>query len=377
MSAPLTTFLNDQRDPAGTLVVVFLRGGADGLNMVVPYGDDGYYRARPGIGIRREKLLELDGFFGLNPLLSGLHRWWKEGQLSITHGAGSEDETRSHFEAQDFMEHGGLAAGGWLGRFLRARPDAGQSPLTAVAIGTQLPECLRGAPSCAAIQTLDDFGLGDHVPAGFLSQLGALYQSAPGVLGPAGRNALAALERIQSLTQTSYAPSHGADYGTDDFSSGLRQVARLIKGRTGLQAATLDLGGWDSHITQSVIMDPPLQRLGQGLNAFATDLGPEELARTHIVILTEFGRRVAENSALGTDHGRGAAMFRLGGQLPRENKVLADWTDLGKLSSEDSGDLPVRHNYRDLLAPVLTQQSPGVDLAKVFPGHRLKPAAGF
>jgi uncharacterized protein (DUF1501 family) len=367
----LTTFINDQQDPAGTLVVIFLRGGADGLNMVVPHGDDGYYRARPGLGIRRENLLELDGFFGLNPHLSGLHPWWREGQLSIVHCAGSEDETRSHFEAQDFMEHGGLAAGGWLGRFLRVRPDAGQSPLTAVAIGPQLPECLRGAPSCAAIQSLDDFGLGDKVPDGFLPQLAALYRTAPGVLGPAGQSALAALDRINLLTKTSYAPAHGADYGTDDFSSGLRQVARLIKGRVGLQAATIDLGGWDSHITQTVIMDPPMQRLGRGLNALARDLGKEELDRTNIVVLTEFGRRVAENSAVGTDHGRGSVMFLLGGGLSAGPKVKVDWPDLTRSPLVGPGDLPVNHNYRDILAPVLRHQSPQVDLVKVFPGHRL------
>ncbi len=367
----LTTFINQQQDPAGTLVVIFLRGGADGLNMIVPYGDDGYYRARPGIGIRRENLLDLDGFFGLNPNLAALHPWWKAGQLSITHCAGSEDETRSHFEAQDFMEHGGLAAGGWLGRFLRVRPDAGQSPLTAVAIGPQLPECLRGAPSCAAIQSLEDFGLGDQVPAGFLPQLAALYKSAPGVLGPAGQSALAALERINALTRTPYQPANAADYGTEDFSSGLRQVVRLIKGRVGLQAATVDLGGWDSHITSSVIMDTPMQRLSRGLHAFATDLGTEELARTSIVVMTEFGRRVAENSALGTDHGRGSVMFQLGGGQPGGGKVHATWPDLTNSPLAGPGDLPVHHNYRDLLAPILRRQSPAVDLTKVFPGYSL------
>ena len=244
-------------------------------------------------------------------------------------------------------------------------------PATAVAIGPQLPECLRGAPSCAAIQSLEDFGLGGHVPEGFLPQLAALYKTAPGTLGPAGQSALAALGRINALTKTPYAPAHAADYGKDDFSSGLRQVIRLIKGRVGLQAATLDLGGWDSHITQSVIMDPPMERLSQGLHAFATDLGPEELARTNIVVMTEFGRRVAENSAVGTDHGRGSVMFLLGGGLPGSGKVKADWPDLATSPLVGPGDLPVHHNYRDLLAPVLRRQSPDVDLQKVFPGYQL------
>lgn len=369
MPPALTTFLDGQQDSSGTLVVIFLRGGADGLNLVVPHGDDGYYRARPTLGIRRENLLELDGFFGLNPLLAPLYPWWQSGQLTLVHGTGSEDETRSHFAAQDFMERGGLAAGGWLGRFLRARPDAATSPLTAVAIGPQLPESLRGAPSCAAIQSLDDFGLGEHLPPNFLPQLAALYQTAPGLLAPAAHSALAALQRIDALRQTAAAPASRAPYGPDDFSAGLRQVARLIKGQVGLQAATLDLNGWDSHISQPSLLASPLQRLAQGLDAFASDLGPATLARTPIVVLTEFGRRVAENSASGTDHGRGAALFILGGGLPHTGKVQANWADLASSPLVGPGDLPVTTNYRDVLAPALRRLAPAIDLRKVFPGH--------
>jgi len=375
VKSPLTTFISDTRDPGGTLVVVFLRGGADGLNMVVPHGDDHYHAARPGIGIRREDLIDLDGFFGLNAHLKPLHRWWDSGDLALVHCAGSEDESRSHFEAQDFMEHGGLAAGGWLGRFLRTRPDAGSSPLTAVAIGPTLPECLRGAPSCAAIQSLDDFGLGPGVPSGFIHSLAALYRHAPRELGPAGRNALAALERIQALSTRDDPPAHGASYANDDFSAGLRQISRLIKGRVGLQAATIDLGGWDSHLTQSVIMDPPMQRLAAGLHAFATDLGPAEMARTHIVVMTEFGRRVAENSAAGTDHGRGGVMFLLGGGI-RGGRIHVDWPDLASQLA-GPGDLPVLNNYRDFLAPILARLAPGLDFPTIFPGHTLRETGLF
>ena len=373
MKSQLTTFVSEQRDPTGTLVVIFLRGGADGLNMIIPHGDARYYAARPGIGIRRPDLIDLDGFFGLNSHLKPLHEWWRSGELSLVHCAGSEDESRSHFESQDFMEHGGLAAGGWLARFLRARPDAGQSPLTAVAIGATLPECLRGAPSCAAIQTLEDFGLG--MPPAFLESLAQLYNSSPRELGTAGRNALAAQKRIQALTANSYSPSGGANYASDPFASGLNQVARLIKGRVGLQAATLDIGGWDSHITQSTIMDPPMQRLARGLQAFALDLGPAELTRTQIIVMTEFGRRVAENSAAGTDHGRGGVMFLLGGGVSG-GKVHVKWPDLATQLA-GPGDLPVLNNYRDMLAPILLRQAPGTDLAKVFPDYAIRPLPLF
>lgn len=369
-----TAILSETRDPEAAVIVVFLRGGADGLNLVVPYGDDAYYRARPTIGLRKSDLIDLDGFFGLSPRLAPLEPWWKDGSLSAVHHAGSEDETRSHFEAQDFMEHGGLAAGGWLGRFLRLRPDAGRSPLTAVAIGSQLPECLRGAPSCAALESIDDFGLGRLAPENFAASLAALYGATPGLLGPAGAGALAALERIESLHKTPYTPSHGAAYADDAFSGGLRQIAQLLKARVGLQAAAISLHGWDSHITQSAIMDGPATRLGLGLAALARDLGPERLARTAVVVMTEFGRRIAENSAGGTDHGRGGLMFFLGGGVPG-GRMHGEWESLADAARQGPGELPVRYNYRDLLAPVLRRQAPGVDLDKVFPGHTLAPLA--
>jgi uncharacterized protein (DUF1501 family) len=367
-----TAIITENRDLDPALIVVFLRGGADGLNLVVPHGDDGYYRARPSIGLRKSEVVDLDGFFGLNPRLAPLEPLWKDGLLGAVHGAGSEDETRSHFEAQDFMEHGGLAAGGWLGRFLRVRPEAGHSPLTAVAIGSQLPECLRGAPSCAALESIEEFGLGRRAPENFAAQLASLYGATPGVLGPAGANALAALARIEALNKSSYVPEHGAVYADDSFSGGLRQIAQLLKARVGLQAAAINVNGWDSHITQAAIIDGPATRLGLGLAAFARDLGPARLARTNVVVMTEFGRRVGENSAGGTDHGLGGVLFFLGGGVPG-GRMHGEWTGLGPDILQGPGDLPVRHNYRDLLAPVLLRQAPGLDLAKVFPGHAFAP----
>lgn len=371
-----TAILSEERDLDRSLVVVFLRGGADGLHLVVPHGDDAYHRARPTIGLKKSELVDLDGFFGLNPQLAVLHPLWQEGLLGVVHAAGSEDETRSHFEAQDFMEHGGLAAGGWLGRFLRARPDAGNSPLTAVAIGAQLPECLRGAPSCAAVQSLQDFGLGRHAPPGFAKQLAALYSSTPGLLGPAGASALAALERIDQLNKQAASPDHGAVYGKDAFNQGLQQIARLLKAKVGLQAAAISLDGWDSHLTQQTIIEGPMSRLASGLSAFARDLGPEGLARTTVVVMTEFGRRVAENSAGGTDHGHGSAMFLLGGGI-KGGKVHGEWPGLDESKLTGPGDLAVRHNYRDVLAPILARLSPEAPMQEVFPGHDLRPMGVF
>ena len=371
------TIHTTERDPGQALVVVFLRGGADGLHMVVPHGDDGYYRARPTIALKKEETFDLDGFFGFNPHLKPLHRWWKDGAMAVVHAAGSEDETRSHFEAQDLMEHGGIAAGGWLARFLRARPALSQSPLTAVALGSHLPEVLRGAPSCAAIQSLDDFGLGDKAPAGFTKQLAALYGGSSGVLGQAGADALAALARIETMRGSQEPPSNGAVYASNGFSGGLRQIARLIKGRVGLQAATIDLNGWDSHLTQGTSIDGQMTELAVGLDAFATDLGPAELARTTIVVMTEFGRRVAENSAAGTDHGHGSAMLVLGGGVAGGAKVKGAWPGLTPENLTGPGDLPVRTNYRDVLAPILRRLEPGIALQRVFPDHAVDPVALF
>jgi uncharacterized protein (DUF1501 family) len=373
-SSTPSVLIGPPAEAAHVLVTVFLRGGADGLNMVAPYGDDTYLAARPGIGIRKTAAVDLDGFFGFHPKLAPLQRLWKDGTLSIVHQAGSEDSTRSHFEAQDFMEHGGLVGGGWLGRFLRARPDAGQSPLTAVALGSQIPEVLRGAPACAAVQSLEEFSLPGDTQS-FTDQLMALYGATPGLLGHAGGSALAALRRIESLTQKKLTPENGATYAKDPFSNSLSQVARLIRSDCGLQAATLDLGGWDSHITSDSIMSGPMERLAAGLTAFTQDLGPA-LQRTTIVVMSEFGRRVAENSALGTDHGSGGVMMLLGAGIAG-GRIHAQWKPLREDGLIGPGDLPVVHNYRDVLAPILLRHAPGTDLARVFPEYTLQPISGL
>lgn len=361
--------LTGNGDQCQTLVVVFLRGGADGLNLVAPLEDDGYYRTRPRIAISRKEAVPLDGFYGLNPLLKPLESAYRDGHLAIVHAAGSEDTTRSHFEAQDLMEHGGITAGGWLGRFLRAQTTTARSPLAAVAMGKAIPECLRGAPSATVLQSLDDYSLGENRTR-LTRALAALYRQQTDFLADAGRDTLAALQRIEQLRQTAYQPRHGADYGTDDFSHGLMQVARLIRARVGLQAASVDLGGWDSHFSQGTLMDPLIRRLAQGLSAFHRDLGPE-MENVTVVVMTEFGRRLAENSAFGTDHGRGSVMFVMGGGIAG-GRVLGSWPGLTRETLEGPGDLPVTTNYRNVLAPILHRHGVAEKLNLVFPGFTLE-----
>ena len=180
--ASLQTYATGNGDQPHALVVVFLRGGADGLNMVAPLQDDGYYRARPRIAIDKSKAVTLDGFFGLNPLLRELQPAYQDGALAIVHAAGSEDDTRSHFEAQDLMEHGGIIGGGWLGRFLRAQSSESVGPLSAVALGRSIPECLRGAPSATVLESLQDFSLGTQ-RAPLIDALSQLYGLQANALG--------------------------------------------------------------------------------------------------------------------------------------------------------------------------------------------------
>jgi len=369
--ATLQTFVTGNGDNRRTLVVIFLRGGADGLNLVAPLEDDGYYRARPRIAIARKDAIRLDGFFGLNPLMKDLEPMWREGALSIVHQAGSEDTTRSHFEAQDLMEHGGVVAGGWLGRFLRYRPGS-SGALSAVALGRELPECLRGAPAATVMQSLDDFSLGGN-SARMQRELARLYGLHTDALGGAARDTLDALTRIERLRAAPYLPEHGADYGREEFAQGLRQIARLIKARVGLEAASLDLGGWDSHLNQGTIMDPRIRQLSHGLAAFHRDMGAA-MATTTVVVMTEFGRRVVENSAFGTDHGRASVMFVLGGGV-KGGKVFASWAGLKEELLEGPGDLPVANNYRNVLAPVLQRHGAGDDLSRIFPEFQLQPLA--
>lgn len=361
-------------DDPRALVAIFLRGAADGLALVPPVGDDDYHRARPRIAIAAKEGLALDGFFALNPQLAELLPLFQEGQLAIVHACGSDDDTRSHFEAQDLMEHGGTSvAGGWIGRWLRACGESG--PLAALAFGAQLPESLRGAPSATALQSLDELRPGDD-SADLRAQLAQLYRG-DGLLGASALAALAAAERIGELARTPYVPEHGARYATagdgepaQEFGRGLARIAQLVKARLGVQVATLDLEGWDSHFVQGTTIAPRLRALALGLSAFARDLGPL-LETTSIVVMTEFGRRVGENGSLGTDHGRGGVFFALGGGT--RGGVHCRWPGLSEGSLIGPGDLPVVHDYRDALAAVLARHGAGERLARIFPGRECSP----
>ena len=270
----------DGRGQEGPVVVVFLRGGADGLSLVPPVGDDDYHRERPRLAVPADAALRLDGLFGLHPALRGLDRLFEEGVLTVVPACGSDDDTRSHFEAQDLMEQGGRTqGGGWLGRFLRrgrdpvlAEPgearEQGEGALTAVAFGASLPLSLLGAPGGVAVRSIDELRLGESERP-LAAPLARLYDDDL-LLGPSAREALRALATVERLREKPIPPAAEARYGDDDFSTGLRLVAQLVKSDLGLRAACVDLPGWDSHALQSQVMEPLMRSLANGLVAVSS-----------------------------------------------------------------------------------------------------------
>lgn len=370
--------------PSSTLVIVFLRGGADGLSLVPPVGDDAYHRARPTLRVKGDDAIDLDGYFALNRSLAPLESHFKEGRLAIIHGAGSQDTTRSHFEAQDFMEHGGSLGGGWLARYLRARAPS-SSALSAVAIGSTEPESLRGAPGAAVVQSIRDFTIGDGEPS-VMSRLAKLYGAEQGALGAAGAATIDAVERLRTL-RASIDPSgprrkDAAPYPDGAFGRGLREIASLVKADLGLVATTIDMVGgglgWDTHFVQGQAMPALLRELGEGIDAFWNDLD-SHCDSVSLVLMTEFGRRVRENTSFGTDHGSGSVMFvmeePIGQSTPFDGgRVHSGWRDLSESNLLGPGDVPMTADYREVIAPILARHAPGIELASVFPGLSTRSA---
>lgn len=393
------------------LIVLFLRGGADGLNVIVPHGDDDYYRLRPTLALPKPgnkteaasaRAVDLDGFFGLHPALAPLYPLYKEGKFAPIHAIGSGDQTRSHFEAMATMERGlaqeSGSASGWIARHLATTESERNSPLRAVAVADTMPDSLRGATNAVALLNLNDFRL--KLPASekparaaeIAQSLRALYKSeeaenreegtgmsalpdtrhpAPDTLHPAGSATLDALDAVKRLDPANYRPAFGANYPVSDIGNGLRQVACLVKGQVGLEVAFLEMGGWDTHVAQgrdAGIMSGNLGNLGKALAAFAADLGPD-LNRVTLIVMTEFGRRAYENFSLGTDHGRGSVMLTLGGNV-NGGKVHGEWPGLAQTKLEGPGDLRVTTDYRDILAEALTRRIGNPHTEAVFSGYK-------
>ena len=379
------------------LVVLFLRGAADGLSVVAPYGEDAYYRLRPTLGLAKPagkkqsgtgRLLRLDDFYGLHPSLSALYPYYEQGMLAAAHAVGSHDHTRSHFEAMATMERGvpdekGRVASGWLARYLTAVPTENPTPLRAVAFNSVTPDSLRGATEVTTIPSLADYRLNlpNAAPKSSVSAtLAALYGKGNDEVTRSGRATLNVLDAVHRLDPANYKASNGAKYPESGLGAGFRQVACLLKANLGLEVACLDRGGWDTHVGQGGTvgyLSLQLQDVGDSLAAFAKDLGSTGLRRVTVAVMTEFGRRAQENSGLGTDHGRASVFFTLGGGV-NGGKVYAKWPGLKPENLEDGLDLKVTTDYRTLLAEIVAKRLGGASkLPAIFPDGGLQAFPGM
>lgn len=349
------------------LVTVFLRGGADGMHLVIPTGEDAYYRARPSLGVAKKTALALDGFFGFHPSLAPLHRRFHSGQLAVVHAVGSQDHTHSHFEAMATMESGRGAEndglhGGWLARHLTQSATPVRA-LRAVSWGPVLTESLKGAPDAMAVNSVADLAV--NFPSDrFESALRQAYERHSDVMSQAGRRMMDVAKLLRERDPAHAQPEGGAVYPKTPTGEALREAAFLIRQDIGLQVACIDSGGWDSHVSQSYL-DGQMRDLADGLDAFCRDLGTE-MGRVTVVVMSEFGRRLSENSGLGTDHGGGGMMMVLGGGV-RGGKVYADWPGLEAHQLADPGDLKSTTDYRVVLAELVEKRLDG-NGGGVFPG---------
>src|SRR5256885_12337697 len=362
------------------LVVLFQRGAADGLNIVVPHGEQAYCGMRPAIAIPRPSsaqlsAIDLDGFFGLHPSMDAFKPLWDKGHLAIFHAAGSPDDTRSHFDAQDFMESGtpGMKSteDGWLNRAMQTLGAKQHSPFGAVALSTAMPRTLAGKFPAVAISNINDFGVGGRNPnaAPISNTFEAMYaQSVDSVLHGTGQETFEAVKMLKSADPARYTPAPGANYPRGRFGDSLRQVAQLLKADLGVEVAFADIGGWDHHVnegsTQGQLANL-LREFSQGLAAFYTDLG--NLADdTVIVSMTEFGRTARQNGNGGTDHGHANVMFVMGGPV-RGGKGYGRWPGLNEGQLYEGPDLAISNDFREVLSEALYRHNRVKDLAAVFP----------
>jgi uncharacterized protein (DUF1501 family) len=369
-----------------TLVVVFLRGAADGLNMVIPHADEEYHRLRPSLRLPRpddpraadyKRTIDLDGFFGFHPSLRPLLPAWQAGQLACIQACGAPDESRSHFKAMELMERGvseeSGPATGWIGRHLASLNTNNPSPLRAIGLGEQIPRSLYGPIPASSLRSIADFHLGESKAAQALASALSVLYAGEKDLCVMGQETLQIMDTLEKLDAINYRSS-GSSYPESEFGRGLLQIAMLIKAEIGLETAAIDLGGWDTHFAQGV-QDGQMARLmadlSAGLAAFHSDL-KKQMTGITLVVMTEFGRRAYENASLGTDHGHGGLMFVLGGAVAG-GQVITQWPGLKKEHLVGPGDLAVTIDYRDVLSEILTKRLNNPSQSQIFPGYDAQP----
>jgi uncharacterized protein (DUF1501 family) len=356
------------------VVVVFQRGAADGVSMVVPFGDSSYYSLRPQIAIgsparNAEGALDLDGFFGFHPALHSLKPIYDEGHLAIIHAVGSSGNTRSHFDAQDYMESGTpgnkSVMDGWMNRYLQSKPAGEASPFRAVAFSANMPRSLMGPAPAVAMTRISDFGL----RAG--SSSSDVTRAFEEMYGHAetGKETFEALEILKKARPQQLSPSNGAVYPGSSYGQALMQIGQLIKSDVGIEMAFADIGGWDTHANQGNErgqLSNRLREFGEGLAAFYRDLG-DRMRNIVVITMTEFGRSIRQNGSGGTDHGHASVSFVFGGPV-KGGKVYGRWPGLSSEQLFEGRDLALTTDYRQVVAEVLRKHSGARDLSRVFPG---------
>jgi uncharacterized protein (DUF1501 family) len=366
------------------MVVLFQRGAMDGLNVVVPFAEPNYYALRPTIAIPQpsrggtDAALDLDGFFGLHPSLEPLQPLFRNGQLAIVHAVGSPDPTRSHFDAQDYMESGtpGVKSteDGWLNRAMQSLPEEQTSPFRAVAFGPYLPRTLQGNAPAVAIPDLKQFkmyGPPQVTEGGFEAMYAETVDAA---LRGVGQETFEAIDQLKKINPDAYEPENGAQYPKGRFGQSLMEIAELFKADVGLELAFLDSGGWDHHVneggTQGQLANL-LRDLGQGLSAFYQDMG-DRMADIVFVSMSEFGRTAHENGNRGTDHGHANCMFLMGGNV-KGGRVYSRWPGMSEGQLYEGRDLAVTTDYRGVLGELIAKHLGQANLNSVFPGFANDP----
>jgi uncharacterized protein (DUF1501 family) len=364
------------------LIAIFQRGAVDGLNMVVPHGERAYYDLRPVIAIpspqsdKADAALDLDGFFGLHPVLSPFKSLWDSKRLAIANAVGSPDNTRSHFDAQDYMESATPGRkgtpDGWLNRYLQSKTDTTRSLFRAVSLTQTMPRILQGNAPTLTMSNISEFGIRAGRSSGSIQGgFEAIYdQTVNDALSGTGKEAFEAVNLLKKANPGQYKPENGAQYPRSPFGNSLFQIAQLIKAGVGLEVAFTDIGGWDTHVNQGNSrgqLANRLQDFGGGIAALVTDLGN---LMDDVVILTmsEFGRTVRENGNRGTDHGHANAMFVIGNSV-RGGKVYGHWPGLKSDQLYEGRDLALTTDFRDVFGEVATRHLGTMNVQAVFPGY--------
>ncbi|HEV8426598.1 MAG TPA: DUF1501 domain-containing protein [Pyrinomonadaceae bacterium] len=366
-----------------TLIAIFQRGAVDGLNMVVPFGESNYYSLRPSIAIPKpqsgnaEAAIDLDGYFGLHPSMSSFKSLWDSKRLAIVHASGSPDNTRSHFDAQDYMESAtpGVKStnDGWLNRYLQSKKDPERSLFRAVSMTKTMPRVLQGNAPAVAMSSVSEFAIragksSENLQGGFE----AIYARENDSLAGKGRETFEAVNYLKKANPAQYQPENGAVYPRNPFGNSLLQIAQLIKAGVGLEVAFTDIGGWDTHVNQGNArgqLGNLLQQFSASVAALYQDLG-QRMDDVVILTMSEFGRTVRENGNRGTDHGHANAMLVMGNSV-RGGKVYGQWPGLKDEQLYEGRDLALTTDFRDVFGEIATRHLGSADTKTVFPGYSL------